>query len=454
MNKHQLPEPKSVPVDALLLPLQRFAHIEASGGIVLFACALIAIAWANSPWGESYFALWSAYLTVGLGEYGLSKPLLLWVNDGLMAVFFFVIGLEIKREVLVGQLSDPRKAALTIVAAFGGMAVPAGIYVHFNHGGDGIRGWGVPMATDIAFALGVLALLGDRVPPAAKVFLTAVAIVDDLGATLVIALFYTESIAMVALGAAGAALAVMLAMNWAGVRNPLAYALVGFLMWFAMLKSGVHPTMAGILGAMAIPARNRVDRAALIRASRDFTEKYSDGSDESTGFMSDRERSLVYRLERTSALVQSPSQRLEHQLHPWVSFAIMPVFALANAGVAIDASLLAGMREPVALGVVMGLVVGKQVGILGFAWLAVKSRLAGMPEDLTWGHLYGLGWLAGIGLTMALFINGLAFGGTAEQDVAKAGVLCASLISGVGGWVVLNRVAKSARRPAQELAVD
>jgi NhaA family Na+:H+ antiporter len=417
--------------------------------VLLLVCAVVAVVWANSPWSEAYFGLWSTKLTLSLGAFSLGKPLLLWINDGLMAIFFFVVGLEIKREILVGELSKPRQAALPIAAAIGGMAVPALIYAAFNQGTEGIRGWGIPMATDIAFALGVLALLGDRVPASAKVFLTAVAIVDDIGATLVIAIFYTEQLSLMALALGGLFLLLMIFLNWAGFRSALLYGLLGLCLWVAMLKSGIHPTLAGVLGAMTIPARTRIDGVDFVHAGRRFVEGFAAAGATGRSILTNaRQRAMIQALEDSCHHAQTPLQRLEHSLHPWVSFIVMPVFALANAGVVIDSTLLPNLVEPVALGIVLGLVVGKQVGVLGFAWVAVKLRMADLPNGLRWRHVYGLGWLAGIGFTMALFIAGLAFAGSESHDVSKAGILCGSLIAGVGGWLVMRRVGPQ-RRPGQ-----
>ena len=383
------------PLARALQPFVAFTRWQAAGGVLLLAAAAAAVAWANSPLADGYFGLWGRELTLGLGDASLTKPLLLWVNDGLMAVFFLLVGLEIKRELMGGELSSPRRAALAFAAALGGMVVPALLYAAFNAGGPGERGWGIPMATDIAFALGVLALLGSRAPLALKVFLTAVAIVDDLGAVLVIALFYTSQVSLAALAAAAGALAVLWAMNRAGIRRLPPYALVGFVLWVAVLKSGVHATVAGVLLAMAIPVAARAGEA------------------------------------------KSPLARLEHALHPWVAFAILPVFALANAGVALGAGASAALASGVTAGVVLGLVVGKQVGVLAFAWLAVRLGIAELPRGIGWGHIHAAACLCGIGFTMSLFIGGLAFGDPALLDQAKVGILAASLLSGVLGAALL-----------------
>lgn len=431
------------PIDRILLPFQDFARQEAAGGILLMACTVLALAWANSPLGGTYAQVWSTKLTVDLGGHGLSKPLLLWVNDGLMAVFFCVVGLEIKREVLVGELSSPRQAMLPVVAALGGMAVPAALYAGANWGRESIGGWGVPVATDIAFALAVLALLGRRVPTAAKVFLTAVAIVDDIGATLVIALFYTESISLPALVAGGGFLAAMVLANWSGVRHALVYGLLGSGLWVAFLKSGVHPTIAGVLGAMAIPVRTRIDTRDFLECGRTFLDEFARSGQTGESIVTNSaQRGAVHAIEHATRGVQSPLQIFEHGLNPWVSLVIMPLFALANAGVALGAEAASQLASPPALGIAAGLVLGKPLGIVGFSLVAVRLRIADLPEGLTRAGLLGLGCIGGIGFTMSLFVASLAFPDPGTLAVAKGAVLAASLLSGAAGAVILSRAAK------------
>lgn len=427
--------PASAPL--LLRPFQTFFRLESASGILLLAAAVAALIWSNSPAGESYFRLWQTVGTAGLGALVITKPLLLWINDGLMAIFFFVVGLEIKREVLVGELASPKKAALSVAAAIGGMALPAAIYAAINAGGPGAGGWGIPMATDIAFALGVLALLGSRVPLPLKVFVTAVAIVDDLGAVLVIALFYTEKLSPGIL-ALGAGFVVVLALlNRAGVRRTWPYALIGAAVWVAFLKSGVHATIAGVLVAMTIPARRRIDAPQFLeRAERllgEFRDDTVPGQSEPTA----DQRDAMHSLEQATEQLGTPLARLEHALHPWVAFFIMPVFALANAGVAIEGSLTATLGTPVSLGIMLGLFAGKQAGVLGAAWLAVKAGVAALPDGVGWRQLWGVSLLCGIGFTMSLFIAGLAFADPALLDSAKVGILAGSLISGVAGALAL-----------------
>lgn len=435
-TKYQPLEP--LPIERLLKPFALFAKQASAGGIVLLACALIAMLWANSPLGEYYFRLWSTPVEVRFGNLiNIDKPLLLWINDGLMAVFFFLVGMEIKRELLVGELRSPRKAALSMAAALGGMVVPALIYVALNWGTPEIRGWGVPMATDIAFALGALALLGTRAPLALKVFLTALAIVDDLGAVLVIALFYTENLKVNALLYSLLFWGAMIAMNRLGVRSGLAYFLVSVGMWYFMLKSGVHATVAGVLGAFAIPVRSRIDPELFIVRVREYLNQFDQPITERTIILSPEQQSAVEAIEREALRVQSPLQRLEHQLHYFVAFFVMPVFALANAGVALGGEGGLNWTSRVIWGVALGLLIGKPLGIALFSWLAVRLGLAQLPQGINFVHIVGVGFLGGIGFTMALFIAGLAFRGD-ELNYAKLGILAGSALAGVIGFMMLR----------------
>lgn len=433
------------PAERVLQLFLRFIHLESSSGVLLLLCAVAALIWVNSPWARSYFDLWQTPLTIGIGEFVLQKPLLLWINEGLMAIFFFLVGLEIKREVLVGALATPKRAMLPIAAAAGGMLVPALLYSLLNAGTPGAPGWGIPMATDIAFSLGVLALLGTRAPLSLKVFLTALAIADDLGAVLVITLFYSSGIAWAYLAIGMGFWFASAAASAVGVRQPWVYALLGAGMWLAFLQSGVHATVAGVLMALTIPARRRIDAQSFLTLSREILREFERvGTHRQSVITNSGQQAALQALELTCQQVEAPLQRLERALHPWVAFGIVPLFALANAGVSLDAQALETVFHPVSLGVVLGLVVGKQVGVALFAWLAVRLGLAALPADLTWLHLYGVSWLAGIGFTMSLFIAQLAFPGTDLLDLAKVGILTGSLISGVGGWLIL----RGARIPA------
>jgi NhaA family Na+:H+ antiporter len=423
----------------LLRPFQAFLRLETASGLLLLSAAVVALAWANSPWAASYFAVWETHLLAGAGDLVIDQSLHHWINDGLMAVFFFVVGLEIKRELLMGELASPRRAALGVSAALGGMLVPAAIYATLNVGGVGAAGWGIPMATDIAFALGVLALLGNRIPLSLKVFLTAIAIVDDLGAVLVIAVFYTAELSWTALGLAAVVLAALVLVNRLGIRSPTPYALLGLVLWVALLESGVHATLAGVLLALTIPARRRIDATEFLRQAEvylaEFAEDVQDGRREPT----EDQRDALHSLQVAAEHLGSPLVRLEHALHPWVAFAIMPVFALANAGVSLPGDVAGVLGSPVALGIVLGLVLGKPIGILTFSWVAVRLGLATLPAGIGWRQVGGVSLVCGIGFTMSLFIASLAFGDAALLDAAKIGILTASFISGSAGALVLLR---------------
>jgi NhaA family Na+:H+ antiporter len=439
--KEKIETSQKPPIERILRPFQEFTRLEASGGILLLLCTMVALVWANSPWSDSYFNLWQTKLKIGLGSFILDKPIILWINDGLMAMFFFVVGLEIKREILVGELSSPKQATLPIVAALGGIVVPAVLYISLNKGKPGASGWGIPMATDIAFALGALAILGKRVPIALKVFLTSVAIVDDIGAVLVIAFFYTSQIYWSNLVVGAGFLAALIAANRAGVRHPLVYAILGIGgLWLAFLMSGVHATIAGVLSAMTIPASTRIGRDEFLKKTRYLIDKFENASANEESVLTGKEqREAAEALEKASELIQTPLQRLEHDLHPWVIFLVMPLFALANAGVPLVGSLSQSLTSSVTLGIVFGLVIGKQIGITLFSFLAVRLGIATLPSGVSWRKIYGVSWLAGIGFTMSLFIAGLAFEDIEILTVAKLGILTASLIAGFGGWVILTR---------------
>jgi NhaA family Na+:H+ antiporter len=429
---------KPPPIERLIKPFALFAKQASAGGIVLLACAVVALLWANSPLSEYYFRLWSIPVEVRFGNLvDIDKPLLLWINDGLMAVFFFLVGMEIKRELLVGELRSPRKAMLPMAAAVGGMVVPALIYASLNWGTPEIRGWGIPMATDIAFALGALALLGTRAPLALKVFLTALAIVDDLGAVLVIALFYTENLKVNALLYSLLFWGAMIAMNRLGVRSGLAYFLMSVGMWYFMLKSGVHATVAGVLGAFAIPVRSRIDPELFIVRVREYLNQFDQPITERTIILSPEQQSAVEAIEREALRVQSPLQRLEHRLHYFVAFFVMPIFALANAGVALGGEGGLNWTSRVIWGVALGLLIGKPLGIALFPWLAVRLGLAQLPQGINFVHIVGVGFLGGIGFTMALFIAGLAFRGD-ELNYAKLGILAGSALAGAIGFMMLR----------------
>lgn len=430
------------PVERVLHPFQEFLRQETSSGVVLLFFTIITLIWANSPWGEIYHALRQIKITIGIDQVSLSKPLWLWIDDGLMAIFFFVVGLEIKREILIGELASVRKAALPAVAAVGGMVVPAAIYSLFNAGGVGAGGWGIPMATDIAFALGVLALLGQRIPFSLKVFLTALAIVDDLGAMLVIAVFYTDTLVWSYLAMAAGIFGLLIVTNRLGVRHPLVYTIFGIMLWLAFLKSGVHATIAGVLLATTIPSRAPIDSAQFMIQCRRFLNDFERVDDHPTQ-INDTQRAILQALETTCERTAAPLQRFEHTLHPWVSLFIMPVFAFANAGITLTADVSGALTDPISLGIIFGLVIGKQLGITSFVWLAVKSGWADLPSGVTIKHVYGVSWLAGVGFTMSLFVATLAFGDSPLLITAKFGILTASVIAGTIGWTILRLMAKA-----------
>jgi Na+:H+ antiporter, NhaA family len=404
----------------LVRPLREFLRTETAGGVVLLTAALVAVVWANSPFGDSYRALWSTELTFEIGDSEISATLRHWVDDGLMVLFFFVVGLEIKRELVVGELNDRRKAAVPAIAAIGGMIVPAGIYLAFNAGSEGAPGWGIPMATDIAFALGVLALLGRRAPSSLKVFLLTLAIVDDVGAILVIALFYTDTLHLYWLLGAVALLGVMAIMRAVNIRYVPVYVLVGLGVWFATFRSGVHATIAGVAIAMLTPAR------ALSEGGAEKPEE-PDGPRET--------RRRILRLRETV----SPAERLAHLLHPWSSFVVLPIFALANAGLVLSLEDLGdAVTSPVALGVVFGLVAGKIVGITAATLLARRTGLGALPEDVTPRQVVAVSAVAGIGFTVSLFITSLAFDRAALAADAKIGVFAASILAALAAYAILR----------------
>ena len=419
-----------------------FAERGVLSGVLLIAVTALALVWANSPWSETYFHLWETEVSLGLAARPVTASLHDWINDGLMAVFFLLVGLEIKRELLVGELSSIRQATLPLAAAVGGMLVPAVLYWMLNMGGEGARGWGIPMATDIAFALGVLTLLGPRVPVGLKVFLTALAIVDDMGAVLVIALFYTSTISWGAIGLAAVAMVILLTMNRLGVRQILPYLLAGIALWAALLTSGVHATIAGVLLAVTIPSRTRINAEEFLREGRSLLDDFeSSETGDLLVLTSKGQQEALYELDRNASAVQAPLLKLEHVLHGPVSFLIMPLFALANAGVSL-AGVGGALIDRVTIGVIVGLLVGKPVGVMLFSWLAVRLRFADVPANVSWRDLHGAAWLAGIGFTMSLFVGSLAFGeGSAQLTAAKVGILIGSLVAGTVGWYLTRRTA-------------
>ncbi|MDQ3998315.1 MAG: Na+/H+ antiporter NhaA [Gemmatimonadota bacterium] len=437
-------------IERILRPFQKFAQQETSSGLVLLGCAVIALVWANSPWGASYEHLWEQQITIGHAQWGLTMSLHHWINDGLMAIFFFVVGLEIKRELLIGELSTRQTAALPIAGALGGMIAPALIYTAFNAGTEGIRGWGIPMATDIAFALGALALLGPRVPTVLKVFLAALAIADDLGAVVVIAVFYTADLSFTNLIVAAVIFAALLGANRLGVRSAVVYGLVGVLLWLAVLASGVHATIAGVMLALTIPARTRIDEAEFVARVEESLADFRAADEPGTAVLtSPGHQYAIHQLEEACEAAQAPLFKLEDKLHAFVAFFIMPLFALSNAGVRIGGGSLSMFASPIVLGIVLGLVLGKPIGITLFSWGSARTGIAALSSDVSWGSLHGVSWLGGIGFTMSLFVANLAFAGTPRLEEAKVGILLASTIAGVTGWLILKRTFSRAESRAQ-----
>lgn len=416
-------------IDAVAAPFQRFIHTAAAGGVVLLVATIIAMAVANSPLGPEFDSFWTTTVGLRVGGAVWEYPLRHWINDGLVTLFFFVIGLEIKREIVWGELSEPGAAGLPIAAAVGGMVVPAALYLALASGPQAASGWGVVMATDIAFVVGCLALLGSRIPDSLRLIVLSLAIIDDIGAILVIAIGYSHGFHALPFAGALLGFGVAALMQRLGVRPVLAYWFVGLLIWAALHESGIHPTIAGVALGLLTPARPWVDNKRLDRFLI-WARRAAPAEAEAP----DRDLKSVRRvLARAARESISPQQRLEDGLHPWSAFVVLPLFALANAGVAIS---VAGAFDPITVAVAVGLVVGKPLGIFGFAWLAVALGLARKPGDVTWSMLLAAGLLAGIGFTMALFIGNLAFDGAALQS-AKLGILIASLISGAVGTALL-----------------
>ncbi|WP_187260710.1 Na+/H+ antiporter NhaA [Pontibacter beigongshangensis] len=429
----------------ILYPIQTFIQAEAFSGILLVFIALLALIWANSAWADTYEATWGTTFTVAIGDFSLSKDLLHWINDGLMTIFFFVVTMEIKREFLLGEFASFRKASFPIMAAIGGMVVPALIFVLFNAGEAGISGWGIPMATDVAFALGLLSLLGKRVSLALKLFLVACAMVDDIGAVLVIALFYTADVNFLSLWVAFGIFGLLLVISSFNVRALPVYILLGLVMWVAFLLSGVHATVAGILLALTIPSRSGIKQDEFI-----FSTDHILGELHAAHFsphlsgaaVAEEERegdfqAAAYTIAANSEKALSPLSRLERALHPWAAFAIMPLFALANAGIFVDAALLDNFFNPLAVGIVLGLTLGKPLGIIVFAGLASAAGFAIKPDSISWWQVIGVGLLSGIGFTMSIFIANLAFEGTGLLPAAKLAILAASGMAAAGGLLLL-----------------
>jgi NhaA family Na+:H+ antiporter len=417
----------------------QFFKATAKSSIILLATTVIALIWANSSLGQTYFNLWKTHLTVAIGQYMLDKSLSHWVNDGLMAIFFLVIGLEIKREFMIGELSQKKDAILPLAAAIGGMIVPALLYVALNPEGSSLKGWGIPMATDIAFALGILSLLGDRIPLSLKVFLTATAIVDDLGAILVIAIFYTDKLAITPLIISGVIMLILIISNQRGIKRPIVYTTLGVALWLAILKSGLHATLAGVLLAATIPARSKIDPQKFITDSLTLLESFQNSAPSSDEiFLNQVCVNAISNLEENIAQVEPLIQKWERDLHNIAAYLIIPVFSLVNSGVDVFEVGINALTDTISLGIIIGLVVGKPLGIVLFTWLVTQFKIAYLPQRTTWRHIIGAGFLAGIGFTMSIFVAGLAFESAINVATAKIAIITASLLSGIIGIIILR----------------
>lgn len=432
---------RSDPIDRILLrPINRFINNSTTSGILLFASAVVALFLANSPFREAYHHFWEHTFSIGYDEFVVSKSLHHWINDGLMSIFFFVIGLELKREIMAGELSRPKDAVLPILAGLGGMVFPALLYLTLNPSGDTSVGWGIPMATDIAFALGILYLLGDKVPVALKVFLTALAIADDIGAVMVIAFFYTSDISTMSLLVGGGFLAVLILANLLGVRSTVFYGIIGIGgLWMAFLLSGIHATIAGVIAALTIPANVKIGDKQFVVKMNALTNDFEKSTPNNVTLLTHEQLYIVDRIRFYAKAALTPLQRLEHAMHPLVAYIVMPVFALANAGITFSGSFAVNLLSNVSLGVILGLAVGKFVGIVTISKITIKLKLASLPEGLNWQHIYGAAMLAGVGFTMSLFITDLAFVNPNYIIQAKIGIFVASIICGIAGFWMLRK---------------
>lgn len=415
-----------------------FAHSEATGSVLLLIATIIALLWANSQWAELYESILHAKIGIAVGNAVYTLSLHQIINDGLMALFFLVVGLEIKREIVVGELSSPRKALLPVMAALGGMIFPAAIYLLFNAGKPSERGWGIPMATDIAFALGILALLGSRVPTGLKIFLTALAIADDLGAVMVIAVFYTTNLNLLSLGIAIILLVLIVVADKLNVRRTEVYVLLAFGVWLALLASGVHATVAGVLIALTIPVRTRADPRELIRVGREKLDELEQQELDKDSMVRDRAQlETINELYEVTGDLRPVGLTIEEYIHPALVWFVLPLFALFNAGIHFDENVLSAFGNPTTLGIIFGLVIGKQIGVTLFTWAAFRFGRAQLPAGVSWKHIYAVSWLCGMGFTMSLFITELAFTSAVLIKDAKVGILAASLIAGVVGYILL-----------------
>lgn len=423
--------------DKILSPFQKFVKIESSSGLLLLIATVLALVWANSPLSESYQSLWEYKIGFTSESFELNKPLILWINDGLMAVFFFLIGLEIKREFLIGELNSVKKIAFPLLGALGGMIVPVLFFILINQNPDTLKGWGIPMATDIAFSLAILKVLGNRVPLSLKIFLTAFAIVDDLGAVLIIALFYSGTIKIVLLGIALLLLAFLYFISYKGYYSKFLMIVLGIVIWTLFLKSGIHPTLAGVLLAFSVPIKQEIKTPEFIDNLITIANNIKAAKRTDTPILSKEQIQEIDDLEDWTNKFQSPLQHLEHNLHDWVAYLIIPVFALANAGVVINSG--AELETVLILNIIICLVLGKSIGITSIILFAKKIKLIEVPSDIGNTQIVGVSFLAGIGFTMAIFIAGLAFANSPTYiDSAKIGILIGSLISAIIGYLILR----------------
>lgn len=436
---------REYPIDRVLRPLDRFIKDQSTAGLVLFCSAVLAVVLANSSWREAYFGFWEHTLSVQAGSYVFKRDLLHLINDGLMAVFFFVVALELKREFIGGEFAHLRQAMLPLAASVGGMLVPAMIYLAASGaGGEAANGWGITLGTDTAFVLGLLALLGKRIPPAIKAFFLAVAVIDDIASVSVIAFFYTSHLSMANLGLGVLFLLVLASMNLLGVRNMTAYGAVAVGgLWLAFVLSGVHATVAGVLAAFTIPAGTKMSGRSYTQRIRQLADDYDRTKDTPSSLITDEQVQIITKVKRCSAYAETPSQRLEQVLHPWVAFFILPLFALANAGIQLPGQMGAAFGHPVTMGVFLGLVLGKPIGIFGMSWLFVKMGWGRLGAQVHWGHLAAISVMSGLGFTMAIFISELAFDDEAMREAAKLGILFASVVAAVAGTLLFSALRRT-----------
>ena len=425
----------------LKTPFQKFVKIESLSGVLLFGATIIALIWANSPFQHLYHSLWQYEIGITTESFSLNKPLILWINDGLMAIFFFLIGLELKRELLIGELDTPKKAAFPFLAALGGMIIPVLLFIFLNKNPGTSNGWGIPMAADIAFTLAILNLLGKKIPLSLKVFLTAFAIIDDIGAVLVIAIFYSSSIDWMLLAVSIIPLSILVFLSYKRLHSKYLFLIFGFIIWLLFLKSGIHPTVAGVLLAFTVPIRQKINFKTYASKLMEITDSIKSGSSEKSYVLTKQQIAQIDNLEEISDSVQSPLQQLEHRLHNWVAYFIVPIFALSNAGVAFNSDF--NLDYSLIINTAICLVVGNFVGVSILSFLSLKLGITELPKNVNYMHILGIACLAGVGFTMSIFIANLAFiENTAFIDSAKIGILLGSLISGISGYILLKITSK------------